>query len=251
MKRSLIVGTVLLLVTMIAFGCSPAETKDISIKPYGVEVVDYDNNTNYMALMMDCAEEGTTNSLVLGAIFEEQRNMKISDGAGSVEEQTCFFDGFDAPKIKERIMAYAGKTEDTGTDEDILYYTEDEVVMLAKVLYRECRGIKSDTEKACVAWTVCNRVGQMDSQNSIHEVIRYPGAFAYTEDTPVTDELYALALDVLGRWNAEKNGRIEVGRVLPVEYTYFSGDGKHNYFRNAYKGDYTIWDYSLPSPYES
>lgn len=82
-------------------------------------------------------------------------------------------------------------------------------------------------------------------------MIQYPGAFAYIEDTPVTDELHDLAADVLARWNAEKNGESDVGRVLPTEYIYFSGDGKHNYFRNAYKENYDIWDYSLPSPYES
>lgn len=37
---------------------------------------------------------------------------------------------------------------------------------------------------------------------------------------------------------------------LPVFEVTFSGDGKHNYFRNAYKGGET-WDWSLPSPYET
>ena len=251
MKRFLIVGLGLLIVIVLTASCSnTSELKSSPIKPYGVKVVAYDSTVDYMALMENCAEEGTKNSLALGAIFEEQRNMKISD-VGSNEEQTCFFDSFDAPKIKERIMTYTGKAEDTEGNEDTLYYTEEETAMLAKVLYRECRGIKSDTEKACVAWTVCNRVGADGFQNSIREVIQYPGAFAYIEDTPVTDELYDLAADVLARWNAEKNGESDVGRVLPAEYIYFSGDGKHNYFRNAYKVNYDIWDYSLPSPYES
>lgn len=251
MKRSLIVGLGLLMVIASTVSCSnTSEPKGSPIKPYGVEVTSYDPTIDYMTLMESCAKEGTKNSLALGAIFEEQRNMKISD-VGSNEEQTYFFDCFDAPKIKEKIMAYTGETENTEMDEDILYYTEEEVVMLAKVLYRECRGIKSDTEKACVAWTVCNRVGRDGFQNSVHEVIQHPKAFAYIKNTPVTEELYDLALDVLSRWNAEKNGEKDVGRVLPAEYTYFSGDSKHNYFRNAYKGNYDIWDYSLPSPYES
>lgn len=151
-------------------------------------------------------------------------------------------------EIKENDVASAGIEEET----EIMYYTEEEVVMMAKLLYRECGGIPSDTEKACVAWCVCNRV---DSDEFDGDTITYvmiaPNQFAYISDTPVRDDLYDLALDVLSRWNAERNGEVSVGRVLPKDYTYFHGDGSHNHFRNAYKGNYSTWDYSLPSPYES
>lgn len=251
MKRSLIVGMVLLFAMTTTMSCAfQAEPESSSIKPYGVEVVSYDPNENYMALMMSCAEEGTENSLALGAIFEEQRNMKISD-VGSNEEQTCFFDCFDAPKIKEKIRAYNGETVEEEEEQEVIYYSEEEVVMVAKVLYRECGGVPSITERACVAWTICNRVGADGFQDTVKGVIEYPGAFAYIVDTPVTDELYELAKDVLSRWNSERNGKTDVGRVLPEDFKFFSGDGEHNYFRNAYRGNYIIWDYSLESPYES
>lgn len=134
---------------------------------------------------------------------------------------------------------------------DIVYFTENDVVMVAKVMYRECRGIASDTEKACVAWVICNRVDSDKFPDTIEDVVTYPNAFAYQKNTPVTDELYALACDVLSRWNSERNGEEDVGRVLPKDYTFFGGDGHHNYFRNAYTGNYDVWNYSLPSPYES
>ena len=52
------------------------------------------------------------------------------------------------------------------------------------------------------------------------------------------------------RWNAEKNGKTDVGRVLPKEYTFFIGDGFENHFTDEWKStDY--WDWSLPSPYEN
>lgn len=151
------------------------------------------------------------------------------------------------PKVKENVEA------DCGIEEvEEMYYTEEEVVMMAKLLFRECGGIPSDTEKACVAWTVCNRADKEEfAGDTIADVMTYPGAFAYIENTPVDEHLYWLASDVLSRWNSERNGEPSVGRVLPPDYTYFSGDGKHNYFRNAYSGDYDIWDYSLQSPYES
>lgn len=137
-------------------------------------------------------------------------------------------------------------------EQEITHYTGDEVVMMAKLLYSECRGVPSDTEKACVVWTVCNRVDSEEFEgDTIAEVVTQPNQFAYYEDTPVWDKLYELALDVLTRWNSERNGEASTGRVLPAEYTYYTGDGEHNYFRDAYDGDYSIWDHSLPSPYEN
>lgn len=132
---------------------------------------------------------------------------------------------------------------------EIMHYTETDIVMLSKLLYQECGGVDSDTEKACVAWTVLNRVDEYGE--SVSDVITAPNQFAYYEDRPVSDELYRLAEDVLIRWNREKNGEDCVGRVLPRDYLWFSGDGRHNHFRNAYKGQFTIWDYSLETPYES
>ena len=142
--------------------------------------------------------------------------------------------------------------EEIAEVEEVMYYTEDEVVMVAKVLKRECGGLPSITEQACVAWAICNRVDSDEFDgDTISEIVTARHQFAYRSNTKVDDELYELALDVLSRWNAERNGEVSVGRVLPKNYTYFTGDGVHNYFRNAYKGSYSIWDYSLPSPYES
>ena len=131
----------------------------------------------------------------------------------------------------------------------VMYYDESDIVMLAKLMYQECGGVPSDTEKACVVWTVLNRVDEYGG--TIYEVVTAKNQFAYYNDRPVDDALYQLAKDVLTRWNNEKNGEVNVGRVLPPDYLWFSGDGEHNHFRNAYKGQFSIWDYSLETPYES
>lgn len=129
-----------------------------------------------------------------------------------------------------------------------MFYTDADAVDIAKLLYRECRGVASVTEQACVAWCVLNRVDE--TGESVYSVIRAPGQFSFSEYAPVEEDLLSLAYDVLGRWNAERNGAEDVGRVLPKNYTYFHGDGIHNYFRNAFRRPYEIWDYSLKSPYE-
>lgn len=132
------------------------------------------------------------------------------------------------------------------------YYDENDIVVLAKILYRECGAVKNVTEQACVAWTVCNwaDVGGEDYVGMISKSAKSPNRFAWIAKTPVTDHLYRLASDVLFRWNLEKNGYNVVGRVLPSDYYYFAGDGKHNYFRRNFRNDRDFWDYTLESPYE-
>ncbi len=44
------------------------------------------------------------------------------------------------------------------------------------------------------------------------------------------DEL-ELVRDILGRWLKEKEGAENVGRVLPADYLYFTGNGSVNRFR--------------------
>lgn len=131
-------------------------------------------------------------------------------------------------------------------------YTNTDAVMMGRVMYLEARGIRSKTEIACVGWTILNRVD--DGMGTIQEVITAPNQFAYKSSAPTISDygydLVALATDVLDRWSREKAGETNVGRVLPQGYLWYAGDGKHNYFRNKYKGG-TRWDYSLASPYES
>ena len=143
-------------------------------------------------------------------------------------------------------------TEPPATDTSVpetsssYYYTDQDINNLAKLLYAECRGLPSETEIACVAWVVCNRADNRGL--SITQVITQRGQFAFSYSLPIQTRYYNIAYDVLWRWAAEKNGSGDVGRVLPKEYMYFHGDGKHNYFKTSHRGG-LYWDYSLPSPY--
>lgn len=131
--------------------------------------------------------------------------------------------------------------------------TEAEAVMIAKVIFSEARGIWSQTEQACVAWTICNRV-DAGMAGSVYAAITAPYQFAYRNSAPTVDDygrdLTALARDVIFRWRLERAGQSDVGRVLPKGYCWYSGDGRHNYFRNTYGGQGAIW-FGLSSPYGS
>lgn len=128
-------------------------------------------------------------------------------------------------------------------------YTDDDAAIIAKIMYSECGSIKSDTEKACIAWVILNRV-DAGYGDSISIVATAPSQFGYKSNMPIKDNLLKLSYDVLERWSKEKKGETEVGRVLPKDYFWYCGDGAHNYFRNAYTGGKS-WDYSLVSPYDS
>lgn len=128
---------------------------------------------------------------------------------------------------------------------------EDPAEYLAKTIWGEARGC-STTEQAAVVWCVLNRVDDESGlwPDDIISVVTQPAQFCgYDPENPVLPELYSLAEDVLDRWRNEHMGIEGIGRILPAEYTYFDGDGVHNYFTTEWGGGST-WDWSIPSPYE-
>jgi len=127
--------------------------------------------------------------------------------------------------------------------------SEDEIA-LAKMVWGEARGC-STTEQAAAVWCVLNRVDSDDPYypDTIIGVVSQQGQFeGYSPDYPVEDGILALVQDVISRWQREKAGEADVGRVLPKEYLFFHGDGVHNHFRIGFS-DKAYWDWSLPSPY--
>ena len=114
-----------------------------------------------------------------------------------------------------------------------MYFTEDDVAELAKMLWGEARGCTRDNQIKC-AWIVCNRVDDERFPDTIQGVLSQPSQFhGYDPSYPVTDELYSIAFDVLTRWSYEKQG-IPVRRELPSSFLWFTGNGRENIFREAY-----------------
>ena len=114
-----------------------------------------------------------------------------------------------------------------------MYFTEDDVVAMAKMLWGEARGCALDNQQKAV-WCVLNRVDDIRFPDTIQGVLSQPSQFhGYSPDFPVWDELKEVALDVLTRWSMEKQG-VTVERELPPEYVFFTGDGIQNNFREEY-----------------
>ncbi len=139
------------------------------------------------------------------------------------------------------------------------HYTESDAIALAKVTWGEAGAVKdqvlpdgrvisSTAQKAAVMWTVLNLYDSGD-RDSIIGVITAPMHFlGYDSNHPVQPDLLRLAYDVLDRWEREKQGESDVGRVLPKDYLYFTGDGKYNYFRNEFKTN-VYYDWRLEDIY--
>lgn len=138
-------------------------------------------------------------------------------------------------------------------DQEAIDPMEASKVALAKMVWGEARGC-STTEQAAVVWCALNRFDSGDPYYAncmtIYDIVTQPAQFAgYDPENPVEPDILALVDDVLVRWMAEKVCVGDVGRVLPAEYLYFTGDGRVNSFRDQYQGGNT-WDWSLDSPYE-
>ena len=52
----------------------------------------------------------------------------------------------------------------------------------------------------------------------------------------------------LARYRAERDGEENVGRVLPAEYCFFTGDGRRNHFTTEWKST-DCFGWTLESPY--
>lgn len=124
---------------------------------------------------------------------------------------------------------------------------------LARMVWGEARGCGT-TEQAAVIWCALNR---FDSGGpfyadcmTICDIVTQPHQFeGYDPGHPVDPDILALVEDVLARWMAETYCVGDVGRVLPAEFLFFTGDGKENIFTTEWHGGET-WDWSLGSPYE-
>lgn len=157
----------------------------------------------------------------------------------------------------------AGETTELPADDyiaqEVHLYTEADAVALAQMAWGEAGGVRglqangrtisAECQQAATMWCALNRY-DAGYYYSIVDVIAAPRQFhGYDPDSDVDADMLALAFDVLDRWEREKLQGGDVGRVLPADYLFFVGDGKHNHFTKEYgSGVYYTWE--LPDVYE-
>lgn len=137
---------------------------------------------------------------------------------------------------------------------EFLQSYHNEVVMIAKVMYCEAKGISSKRELSMIAWTILNRFDNGGFGSTIPDIITARNQFAYRSSVPTVNQcgidLLSLAEDVLLRWQAEREGEVNVGRTLPKCYCFYWGDGHHNYFRTSDRGKGYLWFEGYGDPYQ-
>lgn len=131
--------------------------------------------------------------------------------------------------------------------------TEADKVALAKMVWGEARGC-DQTQQAATVWCVLNRFDSdapyFEGCGTLYDIVTQPGQFVgYDPAHPVDPDIWMMVEDVLARWTAEESCVGEIGRVLPPEYLFFSGDGKANTFTTEWQGG-DNWSWNWRSPYE-
>ena len=218
------------LIVFISFTCSSTYEKDIHLMPIreAEKPVEYEDPVSTVIdisehiVDIDTLENPTEfeGSMVL-SIIKKERQEKEQEKESEV----------DIPNIEKKY--------------------KDEIPYIARTVWGEARGC-SKTEQAAVIWCILNRVDssiRYMPDNIIDVVTQKHQFLGYVKTFPVTKKIRELVIDVLTRWEMEKAGVENVGRVLPPEYMWFHGDGRHNHFRDSYRGG-NRWDWSLDSPYE-
>lgn len=136
------------------------------------------------------------------------------------------------------------------TPEPTIRIAREDAEYIAKTLAGEYFG-PDLVQQAAVCWCILNRCDARGM--SVKEVVTEPSQFlGYRESNAIEPRLLEMAVDVLTRWEREKLGETDVGRVLPKDYMWFAANSDYtaNIFRNAYKWPYDKWDWSLESPYD-
>ncbi len=132
-----------------------------------IKVTGFDPKLNYMAEIQRVLKDGSSYALQVGAIYEQQRNLKIKHD-GSDYPQTSYFT--DYTTAAEILAAIERDTKPKYTDEDL--------DLLARIINAEagCDWIP-DWVQRMVGSVVLNRVNSEHFPNTIRDVIYQPGQY--------------------------------------------------------------------------
>lgn len=166
-----------------------------------------------------------------------ETSFTIEEAQTPVEEETVLkieISSFPAYEEKTEVVAEE-ETSAAEQAEPLHYdYTEEEIDMLAKLVYAEAGGCSED-EQRLVVWTVFQRVDSRDwdfrNMNDIATTITAPNQFAYFSNSPVFDNIRAICEEEISKWaNFEKPPTVEP-YAPSLLYYFYEGDGYHNWFR--------------------
>ena len=139
-----------------------------------LQVTGYDPQTDYMDAMERALQDGSAYALQVGAIYEQQRNLKIETLQLDIPTTSYFTDYTTAAEILAAIE------RDRQPEPS---YTQADLDLLSRLIYAEagCTWIP-DWVQQMVGSVVLNRVESEYYPDTIREVIYQPGQYAPTWD---------------------------------------------------------------------
>lgn len=116
--------------------------------------------------------------------------------------------------------------------EPVAKYTSEEITLVCQTVYGEARGCSKE-EQQLVAWCICNRADY--SGTSVEQVVTANRQFhGYDPENPVTEEIFENVTEVLEAWSRNEEALVYEPYATTTEYRYFSGDGRHNWYREEW-----------------
>ena len=127
MKKRLLAAVLAIALTVLPIMGTGVSAKGSGLNSY-IEVTGYDPKADYMTLMLRALKNGGTYAMQVGAIYEQQRNMKIDDKKLPYQKTSYFTDYTTAKEILAAIEA-AKKPKPS--------YTEEDLDLLARIINAE------------------------------------------------------------------------------------------------------------------
>lgn len=246
--------SVTLFYSLIAFACTRVDNS--LIEPIGNRYMDEDIQKWEVAYAPAVATERPSEAHLQPIHIEDEDSLDIvgqeidnPDTPTELDISAVPTDSVPELTPTEPITAQQSDADSEQPQPSAATWSAADVDILCKTVYGEAGNVSKD-QMAAVAWCVLNRVDSSIYPNDIISVATQPGQFqGYQWWHPVDPDVKEIVLDVLDRWQREKNGEKDVGRILPPEYLFFWGDNVVNHFTVSF-GAETEWDWSWPSPYQ-
>lgn len=168
MKKKLLAAVLAITLAVMPMLSVSASAKSGGLGDY-ITVTGYDPDVDYMTMMLRALKDGSAYAMQVGAIYEQQRNLKIEKLNMSYAKTTYFTDYTTAKEILAAIEA-AKRPKPS--------YTEEDLDLLARIINAEagCDWIP-DWVQRMVGSVVLNRVKSKYFPNTIREVIYQPGQY--------------------------------------------------------------------------
>lgn len=138
----------------------------------------------------------------------------------------------DESQSVELVNLDEAELEPINLSEPVAKYTSEEITLVCQTVYGEARGCSKE-EQQLVVWCICNRVDH--SGTSVEQVVTADRQFhGYDPENPVTEEIFENVTEVLEAWSRNEEALVYEPYATTTEYRYFSGDGRHNWYREEW-----------------